>query len=196
MTDKSQELIQIAVTGHRFINVNNKLTASIQEVLTKIIRGFPGTDFYLLSALAEGSDQLVARIALKNREIKLIVPLPLPEERYVLDFHTADGRNTFNQIIKNATRVITLTNNDDHDLAYDYLGNYLVEQSDILLTIWNGEISGKQGSTGEVVKKAMNAGKPIYWIYCDNGNDGSVNNLSKEKEVGEIEVINRTKQYP
>jgi hypothetical protein len=157
--------------------------------LTVITKDHQDSDYYLLSALAEGSDQLVARIAQKIQRIKLIVPLPLPEERYLLDFQTVEGRNTFNQLLKTAVTVITLTDSDNHVFAYDYLGSYLVDQCAALIAIWNGEHSNKRGSTGQVIKRAINAGKPVYWVYCENGNAGSVNNLSQEKKVGEIQVL-------
>ena len=109
MAEDKREGIQIAVTGHRFVGTNHEITASIQKVLAQVIQDHPGADYHLLSALSEGSDQLVARIALQYQEIKLIVPLPLPEERYLLDFETDVGRKRFNQLLKIADQVLTLT---------------------------------------------------------------------------------------
>jgi hypothetical protein len=100
MADDKRELIRIAVTGHRFLDTANDLTASIQSVLARIIQNHPNTDQYLLSALSEGSDQFIARIALQYKEIKLIVPLPLPEEQYLMDFETDEGRIKFSQLLK------------------------------------------------------------------------------------------------
>jgi uncharacterized phage-like protein YoqJ len=191
MADDKRAVIRIAVTGHRFIDTDTELTTSIQEVLAQIIQDYPGADYQLLSALAEGSDQFVARIAQKYQEIKLIVPLPLPEERYLLDFESEIGRKRFHQLLKIADQVIKLTENSDRDSAYDYLGSYLVDQCRVLIAIWNGEYSGKRGGTGEVVKKALNAGKPVYWIYMNNLHDGALNGLSKMKQVGEIQVLDK-----
>ena len=193
MADDKRAVIRIAVTGHRSIDTYNELTTSIQEVLAQIIQDHPGADYQLLSALAEGSDQFVARIAQKYQEIKLIVPLPLPEEKYLFDFETEIGRKRFHQLLKIADQVIPLTQNSDHDFAYDYLGSYLVDHCCVLIAIWNGEYSGKRGGTGEVVKKALNAGKPVYWIYSDNLRGNAVNSLSKLKRSGEIQVLGKNR---
>ena len=189
MTDDKRELIRTAVTGHRFLDTNNDLTASIQRVLARIIQDHPNTDQYLLSALSEGSDQFVARIALQYKEIKLIVPLPLPEEQYLMDFETDEGRKKFSQLLKFADQVLTLTENNDHDTAYDELGRYLIDQCNVLIALWNGEYSGKKGGTGEVVKKALNAGKLVYWIYADNGNDEGEVRKKLQKNPGDIELL-------
>jgi hypothetical protein len=189
MVDDKREVVRIAVTGHRFIDTNNELTASIQKVIDQIIQDHTGAEYHLLSALAEGSDQFVARIVVQKKEIKLIVPLPLPEERYLLDFETDEGRKKFNQLLKIADQVLTLTENSDHDSAYDELGSYLIDQCHVLVAIWNGEYSGRRGGTGEVVKKALNAGKLVYWIYLDNLRDGALNSLRQLKKSGEIQVL-------
>ena len=189
MADDKREVIRIAVTGHRFLDTNNDLHASIQKVLSQIIQDHPNTDHHLLSALSEGSDQLVARIALQNKEIKLIVPLPLPEELYLLDFETDEGRKKFKQLLNIADQVLTLTENNDHDTAYDELGRYLIDQCNVLIALWNGEYSGKRGGTGEVVKKALNAGKLVYWIYADNGNDEGEVRKKLQKNPGDIELL-------
>ena len=191
MADDKREVLRIAVTGHRFIDTNNELTASIQEVVTQIIQDYPGADYYLLSALAEGSDQTVAWAARKHREIKLIVPLPLPEETYLLDFHTDEGRKNFVHLLKTADQVLTVAENSAYGSPYDRLGSYLSDQCHVLIALWNGEYSGKIGGTGEVVKKVLDAGKPVYWIYMNNLHDGALNSLKKLKKSGEIQVLGK-----
>jgi uncharacterized phage-like protein YoqJ len=192
MADDMRELIRIAVTGHRFFDTNHDLTASIQKVLTQIIQDHPGAEYHLLSALAEGSDQFVVKIAQQDKEIKLIVPLPLPEEQYLLDFETDEGRKNFKHLLNIADKVLTLTKNSNHESAYDVLGSYLIDQCDVLIALWNGEYSGKRGGTGEVVKKALNAGKLVYWIYLDNLREGALNSLGQLKRSGEIQVLGIT----
>ena len=189
MADDKREVIRIAVTGHRFLDTNNDLTASIQKVLAQIINNHPNTDHQLLSALSEGSDQFVARVALQYKEIKLIVPLPLTEELYLLDFETDEGRKNFKHLLNIADHVLTLTKNSNHDSAYDVLGSYLIAQCDVLIALWNGEYSGKRGGTGEVVKNALNAGKLVYWIYGDNGNDEGEVRIKLQKNPGDIELL-------
>jgi hypothetical protein len=43
-----------------------------------------------------------------------------------------------------------------------------------------------------VVKKALNAGKLVYWIYLDNLREGALNSLGQLKKSGEIQVLGIT----
>jgi hypothetical protein len=193
MVNEKREATRIAVIGHRFLDINNDLTTSIQQVLVQIIQDHPGFDYHLLSALAEGSDQIIARIALQFKEIKLIVPLPLPEEQYLLDFETVEGRKKFKYLLKVADHVLTLSENSDHDAAYDDLGRYLIDQCHVLIALWNGEYSGKRGGTGEVVKRALLMEKLIYWIYAKNGNEEEEMRIKLQKNPGDITILGNSR---
>jgi hypothetical protein len=59
----------------------------------------------------------------------------------------------------------------------------------VLIALWKGEYSGKRGGTGEVVKKVLNAGKRVYWIYADNGNDEGEVRKKLQKNPGDIELL-------
>ena len=50
-------------------------------------------------------------------------------------------------------------------MANHNLGEYLVNEWDCLLAIWNGIYTNTIGDSGEVVKMAVNAKKSVYWIY-------------------------------
>jgi RPA family protein len=65
----------------------------------------------------------------------------------------------------------------------------------VLIALWNGEYSGRRGGTGEVVKEALNAGKPVYWIYADNLQDGALNSLKELKKSGEIQVLGKNRDF-
>ena len=181
--------IRIAVSGHRHIQTNGILIESIRQTLKGIMEEHRGVEAYLYSALAEGSDQLIAAIAQEIQQIKLIVPLPMPIDLYLMDFESGIGKSGFHQLLKSASEVITLAPQSDRLTAYQYLGNYLIKECDLLFTIWNGEDSMKKGGTSEVVNNATLAGLPVYWIYCDNDKTGSINSLTLQKTVGEIQLL-------
>ncbi len=114
----SEGVIQIAVTGHRFIDdSNHELTASINNRVRPNYLGSSRSDYHLLSALAEGSDQFVARIARQVLLIKLIVPLPLPQETYLLDFETVKVEINIDSITNNRRSGVSLTENSEHDFC-------------------------------------------------------------------------------
>lgn len=189
MIDKISSSFRIAVTGHRFISINDKLSNSIRSVLDWMIQEHLNTEIQLFCALAEGSDQLVAEIALSFPGITLNVPLPLAEEEYLKGFASDIGRKSFHELTQSAGKVFVLPEQVDHPIAYEYLGNYLLDNCEVLVAIWNGEYSSKKGGTGELVKKALQMGKLIYWIYADNGKEDGEVRIKLQKNPGDIEIL-------
>jgi hypothetical protein len=189
MTEITSPIFRIAVTGHRFLSDNNELSNAIRAVLDRIIQEHSNTEITLFSALAEGSDQLVAEIALSYQRIRLIVPLPLSEEDYLMGFVSDIGRKSFHELVQSAEKVYTLPEHVDHPTAYEYLGNYLLDHCEAMLAIWNGIYTLKRGGTGELVKKALKMEKLIYWIYADNGNEEGEVRIKLHKNPGDIEIL-------
>src|SRR5262249_32407575 len=81
----------IGVTGHRDLRdedvprLEREVAAVIAGLRRDYLRDDPRTPIIVLSALAEGADRLVARVALAQ-SARLIAPLPLPLEEYRRDF--------------------------------------------------------------------------------------------------------------
>ena len=81
----------IGVTGHRDLRDQDipRLEREVAAVLASLRRDFLGKDdetpVIVLSALAEGADRLVARVAVAQGA-RLIVPLPMPLDEYRRDF--------------------------------------------------------------------------------------------------------------
>jgi hypothetical protein len=183
-------LLHIAVTGHRFIPNDARLGDSIRLVLKEILSTHKEEKIILYSALAEGADQLAAKIALQLEPLKLHVPLPMVVEEYLTDFSSDAGRKGFTDLLDHAEKIIPLGVQSSHTAPYRALGEYLVTHGDILLAVWNGEYNRTIGGTGEVVKAALAAGMPIYWIYSPNLQPGEQNKLNAIKIIGEIEKLN------
>lgn len=89
----------IGVTSHRNIPARevDLVRRRVREFLAQLQRDFPALPLVVLSALAEGGDQLVAEEALALGA-RLIAPLPLPRELYVEDFHHAATRDRFDAL--------------------------------------------------------------------------------------------------
>ena len=163
---KVDQELKIAVTGHRQIRITDDLINSINSTLKVLLDQFNESEIYLLSALAEGSDQLVAKLAMQFPGVKLIVPLPLSVDEYLEDFGAEESKQQFLELLKNANEIIPLTPVKNNQMAYHNLGEYLINECDCLIAIWNGIFTNKIGGSGEVVNMAINAKKPVYWIYA------------------------------
>lgn len=168
--------INIGVTGHR-----NILASQIDDVkkaflglVTKLNKRYPSLNVNVFSALAEGADQIIFEEALKLRDVGIhvtpIVVLPMDMEVYQKQFSNA-GLETFQKLydrcIKLSLPVVQLQGKESPEQSYSLLGEYLVNKSDILLSVWDGEINGKLGGTSDVTERFL---KPILHMRARDEN--------------------------
>jgi len=131
--------------------------------------------FHLLSSLAEGSDRLAADSAL-SLGYQLHCPLPLSKDAYAHDFDGAASRAEFRSLIERATDVFVVQDHtaasgvpdDSREAAYERAGRYVVQFSDLLVTVWDGEELRGRGGTAQMVDEAIDRGLPIAWIPLDD----------------------------
>jgi hypothetical protein len=155
----------IGVTGHRDLRKEDwePLEAQVRLVFAGLQVRYPHTPLVLLSALAEGADRLVARVALEN-EVRLIVPLPMPRALYEEDFQTEASRDEFNKLLQQAEWWFELPlvgNARDEevrqqgparDRQYEQVGAYIVLHSQILIALWDGADTHPVGGTSQIVQ--------------------------------------------
>jgi len=189
MENKSLNLLKVGVTGHRFINHKSLLIKSVHQLLTEFSIKYADSEIHLYSALAEGSDQLIAELVKEYPKIKLVVPLPLSINDYLRDFESENAKQNFHELLQMADHIIYLPSDNDHETAYQNLGKFLTDECDYLIAIWDGEYSNKKGGTGEVVKMAIELTKPVYWVYCEQISKKPINTFANKKLTGEIELI-------
>jgi len=154
----------IGVTGHRDLRAGD--IASLESVVRQVIEEFktnlPHTPLVLLSALAEGADRLVARIALELG-VRLIVPLPMRKDIYEKDF-ALDSRGEFANLLGQAEHSFELPlvqgssieeikeEGPARNHQYEQAGAYIVRHSHLLLALWDGKYRDLVGGTSRVVR--------------------------------------------
>jgi hypothetical protein len=130
-----------------------------------------------LSPLAEGTDRLFAREAIALG-YELCCPFPFPQEEYERDF--APGRaleahslQTFRALLADAAtrtsvrRFVLDGSRDDESAAYAAAGRVVLNQSDILVVVWDGQRLGKEGGTETILDQARSRGVPV--VLIDSG---------------------------
>ncbi len=180
--------LRVGATGHRAKALEpvdkTALCNSVRLALRKIaehareIAGAGQGDYsadpprlVLVSALAEGADQLIADVGLELG-YELDAPLPFARDEYKKDFADTSG---FDRLIRRARSVLEL--DGDHStgaLPYARVGRILLGHTDVLLAIWDGEAANGRGGTGEVVVGAVALGIPVIWISSKSPNTCSV----------------------
>src|SRR5262245_46872451 len=148
----------IGVTGHRDLREQDvpRLEQEVAAVLAGLrrdyLRGDKETPIVVLSALAEGADRLVARVALQLGA-QLIAPLPMPLDEYRRDFepglkpgNIAEFEELFVRAIAAPVmplqgRSLEMLQTDHHarNEQYRQLGIFLTQHCHILLALWDGD---------------------------------------------------------
>ncbi len=155
--------LAIGVTAHRDLVPDEEpaLRQSVRTFLQRLQAQFPDLPLRLISALAEGGDQLAAEEALALG-IELLVPLPMPQAEYERDFTDPADLARFHALLAHArTRVLpmapgnsarTIAARGEHrNLQYAQLGMFISSHCQLLLALWDGHDNVATGGTAQVV---------------------------------------------
>ena len=179
-------MLVIGVSGHRILAELDKINAGVEAALDHIEKSFPNQSLAVMSLLAEGADRIVADQVLARSGAKLIVPLPLPQADYETDFETEESKGEFRQLLARADGIIEIPTPASRNEAYEAAGIHILENCDILLTIWDGQASQGQGGTGEIVSLARQYNLPIAWVHAGNRKPGTNEPTSLGEEQGKV----------
>ena len=152
----------IGVTGHRKLRSDDipALQARVRDFLLELRARYPELPLVLLSSMAQGSDQLVAQVAL-DLGLRVIAPLPLPLDLYRADFDPPDLQLLERQLPQVEVLVLPLGRGSTlqsvaasglaRDQQYARSGVFVSSHCHVLLALWDGQESGRLGGTAQVV---------------------------------------------
>ena len=147
--------IIFGITGHR--DLRDEDIEIFEEIVTSIFQEFsqkyPNTPQIVISALADGADILVAKMAQKL-QIPLHIILPYAKDEYLL---TIDDKESFGELLDYADDVKIIDCIEDergkHTHCYQLLGQEIADKTNILLALWNGvEEQSDNGGTASIVR--------------------------------------------
>lgn len=161
--------LRLGVTGHRLLSHPQALTNRINECLSRLRR--ESRSPILLSPLAEGADRIVAHVLLNSVSPRpeLDVLLPFPQPVYERTFRDASSVREFRALLSQA-RTVEVYSPGPHSKPEDAFlgcGITVVDRSDILIAIWDGQPAKGRGGTGDVVAYARKIQKPLAWILSE-----------------------------
>lgn len=175
-------VIRIGVTGHRNLD-SEALPEAVRQIL-EYIKTITNDIFMhnrslfdsqqdepilrLFSSLAEGADRLVAHEA-HRKDYKLHAILPFPCAVYAQDPDIGSLEDFRELLEQRADFVFELDNTNISDKcqrekSYEAAGRLVLQQSDILLAVWDGKPEQGVGGTGQIVREALDAEIPTLWI--------------------------------
>jgi len=176
-------MVAVGVSGHRNLTDVESISKAIDEVLEVVINHFGGNSLQVISPLAEGADRLVAWRAMANYSVRLSVPLPLEMSDYMLDFKSISSKAEFTTLLEQADNIFELPAEDTREAGYLAAGMYVLNHSDVLITVWDGAPANGMGGTSEIVAEARRRGMPIAWVQIA-GEEGESSSNKKNLARG------------
>lgn len=169
-----ERVIRVGVTGHRAFDDPQGASRRIREGLRRLLviagNGVDGTQarIELISSLAEGADdRLVGREALSLPGTTLAVVLPFPVEDYARDFETEESKAEHAQFLDRAQTVKVMPPTPTRAAGYELQGCWVVDHSDVLVAVWDGGASGRQGGTAQTATYAAECGTLLLWVRVE-----------------------------
>lgn len=146
--------MKTGITGHRELRDIRWVKKMMQEIVyeIKITQGF--------TCLATGADELFAEILIQNRINYTAI---IPCKNYESTFNKTSLVNfVFSK--NKASNIIELKNNEPSEKAFNEAGKLVVDNSEILIAVWNGEEAKGLGGTGDIVEYALSKNKKIIHL--------------------------------
>ncbi len=149
--------MRVGVTGHRALVDVDGLAEAVDTALDRIA---VKRVIRVRSSLAEGADRLVTERVLARPGGTLVAVLPLAADEYAEDFTSAASRGEFRRLlaVAEAVEVTGPDTGGTRDSAYERAGRAVVDGSDVLLALWDGDVAQGRGGTAEIVAYAREEG--------------------------------------
>jgi hypothetical protein len=182
--------LAIGFTGHRTLDDEANCRKLIFDFLKREKLSASGL-VYGISSVAAGGDLLFAESCIEL-ELPLCVLLPMPAEEFKKDFNATDWARA-EAVLSKAASVEVTSGEQSRDECYYECGIETVQQSRLLLALWNGEPSQGLGGTEDIVSFAQQTGKPVVWLHSTTGEVSSFNEKTEEELLDdpELDFLNR-----
>lgn len=150
--DSNSAVFRVGIVGHRYL-ADSKTVAFVSETCLGILREQQAehNSISALSALAEGSDTLFAEAAVAlNIRLEIVRPF----EEYAIDFTDPSARQRYEQLRSVAYRETLLPHASRSDAAYIAAMRWIVDNSSLLVAVWDGSPARGSGGTGDATARA------------------------------------------
>jgi hypothetical protein len=162
--------LRVGITGHRRHRLRVQDDALLQrildviELLRRAGRLRSAGYIKIVSALAEGADEIAARAALMAG-CRLTALVPFRPKDYETTFSNFEHKAVFRDLLRKADERVVLSGSlRDANAGYVAAGLETLNRSDVVLTLWDGAPAQGRGGTPEILQCALERRLPIIWI--------------------------------
>ena len=149
--------MRIAISGHR------GLPAAVQALVDQAIRAALAGQQEVtgLSCLADGPDQIFARAVLDHGgQIEAVIPAALYRDGLPAEAHAE-----YDRLLARAIAVHRLPFTQSTSEAHMAASELMIQHSDQLWAVWDGQPARGYGGTADVVTAAHASGLPVQVIW-------------------------------
>jgi len=152
-----EEFLKIGVSGHRTLPEDGRLADLLQQAHRRIRDGHPGRPLGFVTPLAEGADRIVPAVfgSFEGARLPLLVELPLEIHDYLQDFAAESSKQEFLCLLRGADEVRYSHPAQTREGAYLDVGRRVVDASDLMIFLWDGQPARGTGGTAEIVRYAV-----------------------------------------
>jgi hypothetical protein len=177
--DGPDPILSVGITGHRSIAAEPVVSGAVEAAITSVLRALQkrsrpsaaakqfasSTRFRLkvVSMLAEGADLLGMQAGL-DCGAELSGVLPFDEQSYRKTFATSLSRALFDNVLSKLSSILVLSGFVGDDGSYEEANRAILDRSDVLIAVWDGDPARGRGGTGDVVHEALKRGLPVIVI--------------------------------
>ena len=180
-------VLVIGFTGHRQLPDENRSRAAIRQVLAEWKTRDPGAICGLSSA-ASGADLLFAETCLELN-LPLRIFLPMPSEQFRHDFDQPAWERA-EHVVQAALSAEVIGAGAEPVERYYETGIETVQQSQLLIALWDGGPSQGLGGTADMVDFALKLARPLIWIHSGTGEVRYFNDNPKLLRDPELDFLN------
>jgi hypothetical protein len=142
--------MRVGITGHQRLKEHARwdwVERELDRLLASIAPPLVG-----ITSLAVGADQLFADAVLRRGgSLEVVIPFA----GYESTFSEERDRQEYTRLSQRASRVEVLEKPGSDEEAYLASGRRMVDQSDLLIAVWDGLPASGLGGTGDVVNYAV-----------------------------------------
>ena len=182
--------LRVGVVGHRFLGSVSRLEAALNAALDRVETAFPERRLVAMSALPEGAARLGAEAVLRRAGAGLIVALPLDREEFAKDFQSEASKAHFAFLLDRASEVLEAPRRPTRAEAYESADSYVVDESDVLMALWDGEPARGLGGTALSVDRAVAQGMPVIHIIVAGRSLAADDSAAPSIDHGRIRTCN------
>jgi hypothetical protein len=177
--DGPDPILSVGITGHRSIAAEPIVSEAVEAAISVVLQALgkrgrscaatkhlaTSTRFRLkvVSMLAEGADLLGMQAGL-DCGAELVGVLPFDEQAYREAFESAPSQALFDHVWSKLSSIVVLGGFVGDDASYEHANRAILDRSDVLIAVWDGDPARGPGGTGDVVHDALERGLPVIVI--------------------------------